>query len=215
MKDEILFYERRNEVLFILSAAQKHINKPLTKTQIQKIIYLSNSLSLLKDFIIDYFDFKVWHNGPYSKQIQRTLNNLVGQRYINMTEYKIDITDSDQNDKAKYAISNEGENVVLKLLDVNTKKEEYEWIITITRLVSYYGMNNLVDIVYAEPTFKELKGSSNGFGMELQIYDQKKNALMRLAQEFQDIGKRDYGYTFEKPSDVLLALFDYMYSEIQ
>lgn len=214
MNKDIRFYEQRNEVLFVLNAADVYLKKPLTRIEVQKIIYLSNTLSLLKDFIMDYFDFKVWYNGPYSKDIQRTLNNLVGQRYIKMTYYRVETKGNDKNEKTKYVIEESGKKVVEELLCFDTKKEDYEWIVSIIRLVNHYGIENLVRIVYEEPTFKELKKSNDNFGASLNIYDENRNKLIKVARELQRIGKQDFGYSLDKPGDILLAIFDYLYAEI-
>lgn len=214
MDKSLKFYEQRNEVLFVLFAAEKCIKKPLTRIEIQKIIYLSNSLSPLRDFILDYFDFRVWNNGPYSKDIQRTLNNLVGQRYLNMVEYTIKQKESKYNENSKYIISNIGRDTVNELIGIQIKKEEYEWILSVLRLISHFGIENVVKIVYEEPTFKNLKNSSNGFGAEIPIYNENKNKIVELAQELKNIGEQDFGYSFNKPGDILLAVFDYLFSEI-
>lgn len=203
--------ERKNEILFALRAIKKVINRPVTRIEVQKIIYLTNILAPLKDFILDYFEFTVWHNGPYSKEIQNSLNNLVSRRLVKMKQYKIKRSNGRSFETSKYVINIHGERVINKLIKFKQKKEQYAWVYSIVRLINLYGIDNVVKIVYQEPTFKHLK--ENSFGSNIPINDIANNKLLFLAKEIKSIGEEEFGYKFDKPEDILLAIFDYLYSE--
>lgn len=207
-------FEKRNEILFVLMAAKQIMNVSLTRIEMQKIIYLINILAPLKSLILDYFEFKVWHNGPYSKDIQNTLNNLVALNLVEMPDYKIKNNNNKISEMSKYTISPLGENIVSQLILYDAKQEEYQWILSIVRLVNLYGINNIVEIVYQEPTFKYLKNKNDGFGSTIYINEIDDNKLISLIKEIKKIGEQDFGYRFDKPEDILLAVFDYLYSEI-
>jgi hypothetical protein len=213
--NELVDYKRRNEILFVLYATNKILRKPLSRIEVQKAVYLCNVLSPLKDFILDYFEFRVWNNGPYSSEIQNTLNNLVALRYIKMDNYNIKIVNMKKNESSYYSIIDRGMNVVEKLIDLPDENDQYKWIQSIIKLIGIYGIQNIVKMVYQEPTFKNLKKDIKNRGKAIPIYDDDKNEILELFKFIKEIAEEEFKYLIDTPEKVLLALFDYLYSSIE
>jgi len=211
---EIIEYKRKNEVLFILYAANKILREPLSRIEVQKSVYLCNVLAPIKELILDFFEFRVWNHGPYSSEIQNTLNNLVALRYIRMNDYNVRTNNNVKYESSYYSILDKGILVVEKLIEYPDEKEQYLWIQSIIKIIGIYGIKNIVKIVYEEPTFRFLKQNENNRGQAIPINNVCQNKIIDLFKMIKDIAVNEFRYMVETPENVLLAVFDFLYSSI-
>lgn len=143
------------QLLSILYAANRVGWERLNRYQVQKLYYLATVLSPLKGFIAANPDYHYDKNGPWSPRLQHCLDHLVAIGLVHMPSY---IVTQRNHERALYAISVDGSALVDSLIDAHRRPAvELEWLTQIFRAVEGHGFNNLLDLVYQEPTFKTLR----------------------------------------------------------
>lgn len=216
-------FKRANEILYLFYSGDKFNWPSISKIGVQKCLYLSEVLSPLREIILSYLNFIYLHRGPYSKDVQNTLDYLVSLNAIEV----ISFTTSGESSYADYRITEAGKSIVQDLVLYPPEYEKQEWIQIVTKVVDAYkggynlseqykGVDKIIDIVYQEPSFKEVK--QRGGKREFIRMADKNNLTMQLIDFLQSIEKslppsfdRDkYKLDLET---VLLSFFEYLYVE--
>jgi hypothetical protein len=195
----------------------------LSKIGVQKCLYLSEILSPLKQIVLSFLNFIYHHKGPYSKDIQNTLDNLVALDAIDI----ISFTTTDGNSYANYRITEAGRTLVQNLALYPPEKEKLSWIQTVMKVIDVYkgcyglneqykGVDKIIDLVYQEPTFKEIrlrqaKSEAIPFGARNELTIELINFLKTVEQELPDTyDKKRFKLNLES---ILLSFFEYLYVE--
>lgn len=216
-------FKRSNEILYLFYSANK-LNWPsVSKIGVQKCLYLSEILSPLREIILSFLNFIYLHRGPYSKDVQNTLDYLVS---VNALE-AVSFTTSGRNAYVDYRIIDVGKSLVEDLIAYSVERKKLEWIELIMKLVDAYedsyglseqysGVDRIIDLVYQEPSFKELQHRDAkrerilfGAGNELtiELIDFLKTVEHELPDRFE---KDKYKLNLET---ILLSFFEYLYVE--
>ena len=187
-------YHHANEILYVLEAIHKSTNNPISKLGMQKLLYLSASLAPLKEVILSIIKFLSYKRGPYSKEIQNTLDHLVAYNLVKITEFKVF---SEKSASALYIITEDGINVVNTLTKYNKEEELNWWIDIIVKISNIYaieldigdtkeftGIEKIVKLVYQDPTFKNVK--DNQVNSELIDLSQKEGMTYQLIEFFKN-----------------------------
>ncbi|MDC7994042.1 hypothetical protein [Altibacter sp. HG106] len=164
-------YNRSNEVLHILYAAKTVNIQSLSKIGIQKIFYLANLLSPVKEIVLATIRFVSHYRGPYSKEIQNTVDHLTALGYVEIEDF---IVHNHKYSIAKYSLSDAGESVVNKLVEYSKENEKQWWysiLIQVSNIYSneeifeehssYDGFDHIVDLVYKDSTYLSIKNSQD------------------------------------------------------
>lgn len=217
------YFKRSNEILYLFYSASE-LNWPyISKIGVQKCLYLSEVLSPLKEIILSFLNFIYLHKGPYSKDIQNILDNLVAFNAIEVVSF----TTTNGNSYADYKITDSGRTLVETLTLYPLEKEKLSWIQTVMKVVDaykgcyglneqYQGVDKIIDLVYQEPTFKEIrrrqaKWEIIPFGEENKLTTELINFLKTVEQKLPS--------TFDRsryklgPETILLSFFEYLYVE--
>jgi uncharacterized protein YwgA len=128
-------YHYANEILYVLKSVNNDTNKVISKIGVQKLLYLSASLSPIKDIVLSIVKFISEKRGPYSKDIQNTLDHLVAYDLVKITEYRVF---SNHSSIAFYQITEGGLAAIDSLIHYNKEEEVYWWINLITRISNLY-----------------------------------------------------------------------------
>lgn len=223
IKKDNEYFKRSNEILYLFYSADELKWPFLSKIGVQKCLYLSEILSPLKEILLSFLNFIYLHKGPYSKDIQNILDNLVSLNAIEVVSF----TTTNGNSYADYKITEAGKSLVENLVSYPVEKEKLAWIRTVMKIVDAYkdsyglsvqyeGVDKIIDLVYQEPSFKDLEqreakreripiGQRNNLTMNLIDF------LKKVEQHLPPGFERDrYKLDLET---ILLSFFEYLYVE--
>lgn len=215
--------KRSNEIVYLFSAANGLNWISLSRIGVQKCLYLAEILSPMKEIILSFVNFIYLHKGPYSKDIQNALDYLVSLDAIEVVSF----TTAGTSAYADYKITEAGTSLVENLTLYPVEKEKLSWIQTVMKVVDaykgcyglneqYQGVDKIIDLVYQEPTFKEIrrrqaKWEIIPFGEENKLTPELTNFLKTIEQELPDeFDKGKYKLNLET---ILLSFFEYLYVE--
>ncbi len=214
-------YHMANEVLYVLDAVDNCSKELVSKLALQKLLYLSGSLAPLKDIILAYLRFRYEKRGPYSKNIQNTVDHLVALGFVEVVSFKriyegkYALTD--------YKIAEPGKEAVRMIRSYKVEDEKYWWINTVTRLAISYtkaegfeneDLDNIVELVYQDPSFKELRLENKCY--YLIDFQKEKHITNRLIDFLQNYSK-DKTLRYKKENEreavemLLLTFVEYLY----
>jgi len=215
--------KRSNEILYLFSAANSLKWLSISKIGVQKCLYLAEVLSPLRDIVLAFLNFIYLHRGPYSKDIQNVLDYLVSLDAIEVVSFTI----AGSNAYADYSITEAGDSLVRNLAIYPVEREKLGWIHTILKIIDAYkgcsglneqykGVDRIIDLVYQEPTFKEIrqrqaKWEIIPFGAENKLTIELINFLKTIEQQLPN--KFDRGRYKLNLETILLSFFEYLYIE--
>jgi hypothetical protein len=208
-----------NEILYALNEARSKGGGTLSKLSLQKLLYLSGALAPIKRVILEYLHFITEKRGPYSKDIQNTVDHLVAMGLVEITRFETFRGGS----LANYRISKVGQTVVDLLLQYPKEAEKCWWISLVTKLVfSYFygeglrGKNDekIKSLVYQDPTYKDLK--LKGLFHHLIELDDQKSVTFKLISAMKEYITKHMPATSKsddrRSAEILLsAFFEYLY----
>lgn len=181
MSEKIKVINRMLDVALALNAARTH-EQYLNRTQLQKYIYLIDSLSIIYEFLPPKSGHITYNYGPYDKAIQNAVDSLAFRGFIKIQNIKkLD----GENLNTQYGLSASGLNFIKKL--INNKAFQIRNLATldIGKKINFFGWNKLVDLVYAEPTF--INAKPKGPGQELNPEDMQKTSSAFLINIFKQV----------------------------
>lgn len=216
-------YRNANEVLYVLDAAHRISDDSVSKLGLQKLLYLSACFAPIKDIVLSILRFSRWHRGPYSPQIQNTVDHLVAYGLVDITEFK---QLQWKASIAYYKISDGGTLAVEKLKKYSVENDKAWWIDCITRLAYAYseeeilqgdeefsGLDTIVRMVYQEGTFisidaSEGKGGTFNFEMDNGITAQ----IIKLTKEHIQNNSEFQRLSYKEIAElILVAFFEQLY----
>ena len=155
-------YHMANEILYALNEARSHGEGTLSKLSLQKLLYLSGALAPIKRLVVEFRHFITEKRGPYSKDIQNTVDHLVAIGLAEITHFR----KIKRGSLANYRISGSGQAAVDLLIQYPKEADRCWWISLVTRLIFSYivgeGLQGKDDekiksLVYQDPTYKSLR----------------------------------------------------------
>ena len=216
-------FKRSNEILYLFYSADELSWPYISKIGVQKCLYLSEILSPLREVILSFLNFIYLHKGPYSKDVQNMLDYLVSLNAIEVVSF----TTIGGNSYVDYKITEAGKSLVENLILYPIENEKLEWIRIVMKVVDAYkisfdlgeqykGADRIIDLVYQEPSFKEVRqrgakweflpiGDENKLTMELIRFLKKIEQKLPLGFD-RDRYKLDL-------ETILLSFFEYLYVE--
>jgi hypothetical protein len=172
---------RTKDVLFALEAAGM-CQQPLGRLALQKIVYLSDVLSLLWKRIAGPDKFFPWHNGPYDFNVQNTVDALAFRGYVKVQNLHFRTA---RNAECSYVLSDDGRAVVRTLCSHPVFAADRELYLLIAREVDFRGWEKIRRLVYAEPTY--VASSASGHGSKLPTGSGQENLSWQLLKEFKSM----------------------------
>jgi uncharacterized protein YwgA len=174
-----------------------------TKIQMQKGVYLIQILSPLYDLAEEYVKFFSYNYGPFSAQLQGTIHHLCSIGLIDLLYYE-----PGNNGKAQYCISQKGKEAFYKLEALPRFRRMDDLTRIISNMIDIYGLDNLINIVYQEPTFKKMKNAGH-FGRLIKLQGEN-NLTKKIIDEFESISHKMFRREHVTIESLLVAYFDYL-----
>jgi len=218
-------YHYANEILYVLKSVKNSTDLSISKLGMQKILYLSASLAPIKEIILSILKFLSYKRGPYSKDIQNTLDHLVAYNLVKISEFKIY---NEKSASALYKITDDGIKVVNELIKYNKEEEINWWIDTIVRISVLYtdeldmestkefsGIEKIVKLVYQDPTFKNVKMNQTGSELiDLSLKEGLTYELIQFFKKYQDTHNiPQFLNERSKIEFYLLTFFEFLFSK--
>jgi len=213
-------YKQLNEILYVFYIGEKLGWSDISKIGVQKCIYLSEILAPLKEVILSFLNFVYAKRGPYSKDIQNWLDYLVSLGAIEVVKF----VKYDRSTFVNYKISESGKMIVESLITDAQEKEKYEWIKLVLRVINAYkdasgigrryeGVDKIIDLVYEEPSFREVQTKGRGEFIQMTVKD---NQTAKLMDFLKNIEKTELPQILKKEpkSDletILVMFFEHLY----
>lgn len=173
----------------------------LTRTQLQKSIYLLDVVSLLYDLLPPSEAHLTYKYGPYDAAIQNAVDSLAFRGFVAVR----DVHRSLEGDvSARYQLTPEGNSWVEDISETIAFLSRWEAASAVGRQIDDLGWGRLIDLVYAEPTFVSRR--HRGYGQTLPM----NNGADNSAAFFMASIKRVLGHGFEKMSinrELIVDLF--------
>jgi uncharacterized protein YwgA len=171
---------RFRDVLYALEVANKY-SQALGRLQLQKFIYLADTLSLVWD-LASTDGYQTYKHGPYDSNVQNAVDVLSFRGAVDIAkmQYKAEIII-----RVSYKISDKGIEIVENLrkdLDPGAKYELYE---VLGSHVNARGWDSLKDLVYSEATF--LTEKADGLGKPLNLNSFLSNQSFRILLGFNNL----------------------------
>lgn len=220
---QIRNYHMANEILYALNAVTKTLVRHLSRLTLQKVLYLSGALAPLKEVILEYLKFNTEKLGPYERNIQNTVDHLVGIGLVDVVYF-------DETSKGgaltHYVITDTGKGIVNRLIKYPHEEEKAWWISLVTCLSYTYlaadGLTGTVDakiraIVYQDPTYEQLKKKalfrrlidlSDRNGLTYQLSELLKNYASQSNVLHGDLTQR------KKVEIMLVTFMEYLYTGV-
>lgn len=173
--------KRYRDALLALASAQNY-GEALGRLQMQKFVYLADSLSMLWDLLGPEIGFQTYKHGPYDPAIQNAIDVLMFRGVIKIVTSEIK---PDGTLTALYKISDSGLAIVKKM---KTEPYFFRWVDlygTIGTHVAKRGWEKLKGLVYSDATYVGRK--VDGWGVSLNTNSLLSNDSLRILLEFNDL----------------------------
>lgn len=188
---------RYKDVLFSLGVANQY-NQSLGKLQLQKFIYLADTLYPLWE-MASTNGYETYKHGPYDPNIQNAVDVLAFRGAVDIIQSEII---SRGNTRVSYRISEIGSKILNNILEESAVAKKYELYEMLGHFISQRGWDKLRDLVYSEATY--LTAKTDGFGRSLSLNNFISNDSFQILDGFNDL-VRDRSSKLNKQS--LIAIF--------
>ncbi len=171
-----IFIRMRDVVLGLFGAAQ--YQQHLGRIQLQKLIYLTDSISTLFTLLPPQKAHETYKHGPWDNAIQSAVDCLV---FRGCAEVEVRRDTGDGRIACRYSISDSGRRWASKLIESAAGTRRWEATMAVCDRVNVLGWRRLRRLAYAEPTYVSARQA--GFGQELRPYtfqDATSGALLEV-----------------------------------
>jgi uncharacterized protein YwgA len=172
---------RYKDVLFALATAYSH-GQSLGKLQLQKLVYLTDTLSLLWE-IVSPKTFQTYKQGPYDFGIQNAVDVLAFRGAVNIV--RSNVHEGAETISATYEISEIGLQIIKHLIVEAVFARKYDLSQIIGRHINRRGWHNLKKLVYSEATYLTMK--AHGLGRPLETDSILTNDSLQILMGFKDL----------------------------
>ncbi|WP_017690446.1 hypothetical protein [Paenibacillus sp. PAMC 26794] len=178
--------ERVRDVAIVLKISKSH-NQKLGRLQLQKILYLVDSLVVCRHIISATNGYETYHHGPYDQKIQNAADLLGFWGLVNIT----DIVVNNGKIVSNYEITGLGEEWVEELISNSESIFERHNVVEAIceSLSNRNAFNRVKDLVYAEPTYSRL--GHKGYGHKLDLSNYETNLTIQVIIKMETMFKMD------------------------
>lgn len=197
---------RYADVLISLYAAKSQ--KPrIGRLQLQKYIYLCDTISILWDQTALGSGYKTYKRGPYDPKIQNAVDALAFRGLVDI--YTLDTSNKNEV-SAFYGITKAGIKFIQQIINIPPYKKRYSLSKEVSNEITERGWGNILSLVYAEPYY--VQEGSIGWGRTLSMNTLLKNVSIRALAFLSDLSR---GGTLSKENitTFFFEMLDYMISK--
>lgn len=192
---------RYADVLISLYTARK--NKPrLGRLQLQKYIYLCDSISLLWNQAALGSKYITYKHGPYDRQIQNAVDALAFRGLVTIASLDMD---NSKKASALYEITHEGCKLVEQIRNTPPFSRRLLLCEQVSDSITERGWKNLLSLVYADPTY--VREGGIGWGRQIKMNSLAKNISSRVIAFFSSL-TRDGTMSEENITTLYFELLD-------
>lgn len=178
-----MFNGRYSDVLISLYATRKS-KSSLGRLQLQKFIYLCDTISLLWNQAALSDGYITYKHGPWDSKIQNAVDALAFRGFVSIASTE---TSTTKKVSAVYKITPDGCGLVEKLLHTQPFAKRLRLCEEVSDAVTQRGWNNLLSLVYAEPTYVQEGGI--GWGRQLKMNSIMTNISSRVLAFFSALSR--------------------------
>ncbi|MBN8582680.1 MAG: hypothetical protein J0L96_18595 [Anaerolineae bacterium] len=171
---------RLKDVLFALDVAGTY-HQSLGRLQLQKFIYLADTLSLVWE-IIAANGYQTYKHGPYDPNIQNAVDVLSFRGAVDIARIRYE---SDNVIQVNYQISKHGIGIVKSFHEELGVSAKYELYGILGHHINLRGWSQLKNLVYSEATF--LTEKMDGLGKPLVLDSLLSNQSFRVLLGFNNL----------------------------
>lgn len=159
-----LFVRMRDVQLSLFGAAR--YNQTLGRIQLQKLVYLTDSISTLYDLLPPQVAHETYFHGPWDNAVQNAVDCLVfrGLAIAEPARHS-----ADGKKICRYLISESGQHWAQKLIESSFCQQRWSATSAVCEQVNKLGWRRLRSLAYAEPTYASVQ--HYGYGQELRPYE--------------------------------------------
>ena len=170
------------DVILTLQVANSY-NQQIGRIQLQKYIYLSDTISLIWDVIATKYGHETYKHGPFDEAINNAIDALAFRGFVDIASIKME----EKRVDALYVINKSGSKLFNELYDNDYFKNKISLYQTVGSHVDRIGWRKLKDLVYAEPTY--LHSRANGYGFKFDYLSLFSNDSLRILYQFENMLK--------------------------
>jgi len=178
-----MFNGRYSDVIISLYATRKNKSN-LGRLQLQKFIYLCDTISLLWNQAALNNGYITYKHGPWDQKIQNAVDVLAFRGFV-----EIDSTETCNAKKvsAFYKITPDGCKLVEQFSQTLPFSKRLRLCNEVSDAVTQRGWNNLLSLVYSEPTYVQEGGI--GWGRKLKMNSIMTNISLRVLTFFSALSR--------------------------
>jgi uncharacterized protein YwgA len=194
-------HNRFIDVICALKCANDY-NQILGRIQLQKYVYICDTISLVWDVLAPKYGHETYKHGPYDEAITNAVDVLVFRGYVNITSIKME----EKRVDAQYQINKLG----IKIFDEINKDNHFAKKVSLYHQVSLHveriGWKKLKELVYSEPTY--VQSRANGFGYKFDYLSLFSNESLRILYQFENMLKEGQRITKENMVSLFFKLVE-------
>lgn len=195
--------KRYGDVLLALATAYNY-GEGLGRLQMQKFVYLADSLSIMWDLLSPEIGFQTYKHGPYDPTIQNAIDVLVFRGVLNIISSEVK---PDGTLIALYRISDVGLVMVTEMKTKPYFSRRANLYDTIGSHIAVRGWEKLKDLVYSEASY--IGSKADGWGVALNKNSLLSNDSLRILLEFNDLViNRDEKLSKENLTSIFFRILD-------
>jgi hypothetical protein len=199
---EAMINARYASTVISLSAANNY-NQSLGRIQLQKYIYLTDTISIIWEILAPRLGHESYKHGPFDSDIQNAVDVLAFRGFIDVVSVNVE---NKNKIEAEYRINNNG----LKLCKALSAKREFQkkmnLYIEVAKQVEKRGWNRLRELVYSEPSY--IKSIATGWGYKFDYSNILKNDSLKILFDFEKMLEKDKKMTKENFVSIFFRILD-------
>lgn len=189
---------RYSDVVMAVNIAENY-DHHLTKIHLQKFIYLVDALSVVWKFIKQFKGHETYKHGPYDQNIQNAVDTLAFRGFIKIDDFEYQ---DNGNVSCRYGLTKVGKDLIDQLVKQSYFEDRFEMFQIIGEEVNSKGWRNLVDLVYAEPTY--LAERQSGWGRPIILDSMLTNQSLQMISMIENVAS---AFDNELPPKTLVSLY--------
>lgn len=193
---------RFSDVLISLFFANKYKQDKIGKIQLQKLIYLADTISIIWKVLAPKHGHKTYKYGPYDKNIQNAVDVLAFRGFVDIVSFVI----LEKNVDVKYKISELGLKLYERIGSEPTIAKKIDFYKHISYEVDKRNWFDLKSMVYSEPSYISNKIDGYGFGFDyLSLLN---NESLRILYDFEKMLKPGQKISKQNMVTIFFKLID-------
>jgi len=178
--ENIAVLVRMRDVGLALGAAS-HYKRSLSRIQLQKFVYLMDSLAGIYELLPPSEGHYTFRHGPYDPSIQSAVDSLAFRGLAQITSL---VRRGSSSIASTYSLTNSGTRWAITVRQHPALSERNALAQVVALHVNRLGWDRIVPLVYAEPTFMDSR--PEGYGKRLKPQRLSSNSsgyLLQLIQQ--------------------------------